>query len=69
MTALPGGSGTDAWAMQIARGGVATGVVSVPLRYMHTPIEVIHLGDIETAANLLAQFAADLTPDVSFVPT
>ena len=68
MTAIPGGSGTDAWAMQIARGGVATGVVSVPLRYMHTPIEVIHLGDIEAGAALLAQFATDLTPDVSFLP-
>jgi endoglucanase len=42
MTAVPGGSGTDAWAMQLARGGVATGLVSVPLRYMHTPIEVIN---------------------------
>jgi endoglucanase len=68
MTALPGGSGTDAWAMQIARGGVATGVVSVPLRYMHTPIEVIHLGDIEASVALLAQFAADLTAEVSFIP-
>lgn len=68
ITAIPGGSGTDAWAMQVARGGVATGVVSVPLRYMHTPIEVIHLADIEASANLLAQFAADLTPEVSFIP-
>jgi endoglucanase len=68
MTAVPGGSGTDAWAIQLARGGVATGLVSVPLRYMHTPIEVMHLGDIEASAELLATFAAELTAEVSFVP-
>jgi len=68
MQAMPGRSGTDAWEMQIARGGIATAVVSVPLRYMHTPIEVMHLGDIEASAALLAEFAAGLTPDVSFVP-
>ncbi len=68
MEALPGRSGTDAWEMQVARGGVATGLVSVPLRYMHTPIEVMHLGDIEASAELLAAFAAELTPEVSFVP-
>lgn len=68
MTAVPGGSGTDAWAIQLARGGVATGLVSVPLRYMHTPIEVMHLGDMEKSAELLAAFAAELTPEVSFIP-
>ncbi len=68
MTAVPGGSGTDAWAMQLARGGVATGLVSVPLRYMHTPIEVINLKDLEAAAALLAEFAAGLTEEMSFVP-
>ncbi len=49
--------------------GVATGLVSVPLRYMHTPIEVMHLGDIEAAAALLAEFACALAPEVSFIPT
>jgi endoglucanase len=68
LTAIPGGSGTDAWAMQLARGGVATGLVSVPLRYMHTPIEVINLKDLEAAAELLAAFAADLPEDISFIP-
>jgi putative aminopeptidase FrvX len=68
MTAVPGGSGTDAWAMQLARGGVATGLVSVPLRYMHTPIEVINLKDLAAAAELLAEFAAGLTEGMSFIP-
>jgi len=69
MMGLPGASGTDAWAMQLARGGVASGLVSVPLRYMHTPVEVIHLKDLEGAAKLLAAFVADLTPRVDFTPS
>jgi putative aminopeptidase FrvX len=68
MIGVPGASGTDAWAIQLARGGVATGLVSVPLRYMHTPIEVLDLRDLESAARLLAAFVADLKPGVSFVP-
>lgn len=68
MVGVPGGSGTDAWAIQLARGGVATGLVSVPLRYMHTPIEVLNLKDLEAAAKLIAGFVADLTPKVSFIP-
>jgi len=68
MIGVPGASGTDAWAIQLARGGVATGLVSVPLRYMHTPIEVMHLRDLENSASLLAAFVADLGPGVNFVP-
>jgi len=68
MKGVPGSSGTDAWAIQLARGGVATGLVSVPLRYMHTPIEVINLKDLEASAKLLAAFAAGMGPGVSFIP-
>jgi endoglucanase len=68
MVGVPGASGTDAWAIQLARGGVATGLVSVPLRYMHTPIEVLHLHDLDTSARLLAGFVADLKPGASFIP-
>ena len=68
MIGVPGGSGTDAWAIQLARGGVATGLTSVALRYMHTPIEVLNLRDLEAAAKLLATFVADLKPDVDFIP-
>ena len=53
----PGNSGTDAWAMHIVRGGVASAVVEVPLRYMHSPAECIDFADIENCARLLAAYA------------
>jgi len=68
MVGVPGASGTDAWAIQLARGGVATGLLSVPLRYMHTPIEVLNLKDLEASAHLLAIFAASLKAGTSFIP-
>lgn len=52
-------SGTNAWPMQVSREGVATAVVSLPLKYMHTPIEVVNKADMESVARLLAAFAAD----------
>ena len=54
--AAPGGTGTDANAMQLSKAGMATGLVSVPLRYMHTPCEVLSLVDLENAARLCAAF-------------
>lgn len=66
--AEPRVTGTDAGAMQIQRGGKATGLVSVALRYMHTPTEVICLKDLERCVTLLTQFILDLDDDVSFVP-
>ncbi|HEY8552871.1 MAG TPA: M42 family metallopeptidase [Thermaerobacter sp.] len=57
---IPGSSGTDAWAIQIAREGIPTGLVSVPLRHMHSPAEVVDLGDVREAARLLAAMAARL---------
>ena len=58
----------DANTMQISRGGVATGLVSIPNRYMHSPVEVISLEDIDRAADLLAGFALRMSGDESFVP-
>lgn len=55
---LPGHSGTDAWGMQVVRGGVATGVLSIPLRYMHTPVETVDLADIRAAGRLLAHLVS-----------
>jgi endoglucanase len=55
-------TGTDARALQMARGGVATGLVGIPLRYMHTPSEVVDLEDIEQAVRLLEAFALSLKP-------
>ncbi len=59
----PGHSGTDAWAIQVAREGVPTALVEVAVRYMHQPIETVALRDVERAARLLAAFAAQLAPD------
>lgn len=57
---MPGHSGTDAWAIQVAHAGVATALLSIPTRYMHTPVETLALNDIERTARLLAHFIADL---------
>lgn len=57
---MSGHTGTNGWEMQISREGVATSVVSLPLKYMHTPIEVLALEDIEAVAKLLAAFTVDL---------
>lgn len=58
--------GTDAAVMQISRAGVATGLVSIPNRYMHTPVEMISLSDLDRAADLLARFAESMEPAMSF---
>ncbi len=58
-----GHSGTDAFAIQIAREGVPTMIVSVPIRNMHTPVEIVALKDITRAGRLLAEFAAGLRMD------
>lgn len=57
---MEGSSGTNGWTMQICNEGVATAVVSIPLKYMHTPVEVVERSDIEDTARLLAAFAAGL---------
>jgi putative aminopeptidase FrvX len=61
-------TGTDANTIQTSRGGVATGLVSIPNRYMHSPVEMISLDDIDRAADLLAGFALRLNGDETFVP-
>lgn len=62
-------SGTDADAIHLSRGGVATGVVSIPNRYMHSPNEMIALSDVEHAAHLIAAFVRSLGPDTDLTPT
>jgi len=57
LEADPRPTGTDARAIQVGRGGVATGLISVPLRYMHTPSEVVDLEDVEACVKLLVAFA------------
>jgi endoglucanase len=55
---------TDADAYQISRAGIATGLVSIPLRYMHSPVELVDLQDVEAVIELLVAFAASLGPDL-----
>jgi putative aminopeptidase FrvX len=57
-------TGTDADALHISRGGIPSAVVSVPLRYMHSPVEMVQLDDVESAARLIAAFAQRLSPDL-----
>jgi endoglucanase len=57
---------TDADAFHVSRGGIPTGLVSVPLRYMHSPVELVQLDDIANAARLIAAFAQRLTADADF---
>ncbi len=66
--AKPRGTGTDANAMQLSRGGVATAVVGIPNRYMHTPVEVVSLMDVQQAATLIARWIRNLKQDTSFIP-
>jgi len=64
----PRATGTDANVMQLSRGGVATGLVTVPLRYMHTPVEVLALGDVENAVRLLAGLVFRIGSREEFIP-
>ena len=57
---MPGSSGTNAWPIQISREGVATAVLSIPERYMHTPLEVVSKADLENTARLLAALVESL---------
>lgn len=57
---IPARSGTDAWAIQVARDGIPTALLSVPIRNMHSPVETVDLRDIERTGRLLAQFIASL---------
>jgi endoglucanase len=66
--AAPAGTGTDANAMQLNKAGMATGLVSVALRYMHTPCEVLSLTDLENACRLCAAFATRVTPEIDWTP-
>jgi putative aminopeptidase FrvX len=61
-------TGTDANAIQVNRAGVATGLISIPNRYMHSPVEMISLDDLDKAADLLARFAESLDAESEFTP-
>jgi endoglucanase len=64
----PRPTGTDANVMQLSRDGVATGLIGIPNRYMHSPVEVVHLEDLVHAAQLLAEFCLRVTPQDDWTP-
>lgn len=57
---MAGATGTNGWDMQIAREGIATSVLSLPLKYMHSPVETLDLEDMEHVAALLAAFVENI---------
>ena len=64
----PRATGTDANAIQLAGRGVATGLVSIPNRYMHSPVEIVSLEDLDRAARVLAEFCAGVSADDDWTP-
>jgi endoglucanase len=68
LTASGKAQSNDSNAIQINRAGVATGLVAIPNRYMHSAVEMISLDDIDRAADLLAEFVASLNGDEDFTP-
>ena len=56
----PGATGTDAWAIQVTQEGIPTGLLSIPLRSMHTTVETVNVCDVERTGRLLAEFIAGL---------
>ena len=58
----------DANVMQVTRGGLATGIVAIPNRYMHSPVEMVSLIDLENAARLIAEFCLAVSRDTDFTP-
>ncbi|MBI1920205.1 MAG: M42 family metallopeptidase [Geobacter sp.] len=67
-TGIPRATGTDANVMQISRGGMATALVKIPLRYMHTPVEVLSLADLENAIRLITATLFRIRDTKSFIP-
>lgn len=61
---MEGNTGTNAWEMQIAACGTAQAILSIPLRYMHTPIEAVKLSDIDATADLIAAFLKNFDGEV-----
>lgn len=61
---MSGSSGTNGWPLQVSREGIATAVLSIPLRYMHTPIETVCRRDLEDAARLLCAFIKGIGKEV-----
>jgi tetrahedral aminopeptidase len=60
---MPMHSGTDAYAIQVSREGVPTALISIPIKHMHTPVEVVSIKDVTRAGRLMAEFIVGLDDD------
>ena len=65
---IPRGSGNNAWSLKMERGGAAVAQIGIPLRYMHSPVEVIDLKDVESATELAVRAVLGLPPDFPLLP-
>ena len=61
--------GTDAYVMQVNRAGMATALISVPNRYMHSPCELVHVDDLENISKLIAHTCASIDDSTDFIPS
>lgn len=61
---MEGDTGTNAWTMQIVGRGIACALLSIPQKYMHTPVEVVSLADVEAVADLMATFLREFDGEV-----
>lgn len=68
VAAAGGGTGTDANVIQLSRSGVATGLIGLPLRYMHNPCEMLELADLDNSVRLLTAFVESVTADDDWRP-
>jgi endoglucanase len=68
ISGAPGATGTDANVIQISRSGVATGLIGIPNRYMHTQVEMVSLSDLEACAKLLAETVGRINSRTNFIP-
>ncbi len=68
VNALARPASNDGAAIQVSRGGCAAGLVTIPNRYMHSPVEVVAESDLESAAKLLTEFCLAINAESSFIP-
>lgn len=68
LNALATPASNDAAELQLTRSGVAVGLVCIPNRYMHSPVEMVSLHDLDRAAELIAQFCTSVTAVDDFTP-
>ena len=66
--AVPKGAGNNGWAMKMERGGTAVAQIAVPLRYMHSPVEVLDLKDVDSVIDLTASAIQALPDDFNLLP-